>query len=344
MKKRFCYVKIVTMKILLYLEAEDFLARSGIGRAMRHQQRALDLMGVDWTRDPDDDYDILHLNTYGLKSWKILKQAKKAGKKVIFHGHSTKEDFRNSFLLSNAIAPFFKWYLMRFYKAADLIITPTNYSAALIRSYGITVPILAISNGIDLEKYQQSEEKEAAFRKHFHIQPDEKVVISAALYFKRKGIDDFVKVAESMPDVRFIWFGYQNLWTIPGWIRRIVKKKHPTNVEFPGYIKGDVFEGALTAADAFFFPSREETEGIVVLEALASKQKTLVRDIPVYQGWLTEKEVSLATDVPTFVSQLTDILDGKVDKTADGYAVAGSRSIENVAGQLVAAYKKTLEL
>lgn len=33
----------------------------------------------------------------------------------------------------------------------------------------------------------------------------------AALYFKRKGIDDFVKVAEMMPDVRFIWFGETNL-------------------------------------------------------------------------------------------------------------------------------------
>lgn len=31
---------------------------------MKHQQRALDLMGIDWTKNPEDDYDILHLNTY----------------------------------------------------------------------------------------------------------------------------------------------------------------------------------------------------------------------------------------------------------------------------------------
>ena len=69
------------MKILLYLEAEQFLSHSGIGRAMKHQQRALDLMGIDWTKNPEDDYDILHLNTYGFSSWKMLKKAKKAGKK-----------------------------------------------------------------------------------------------------------------------------------------------------------------------------------------------------------------------------------------------------------------------
>ncbi|MDU1629341.1 MAG: glycosyltransferase, partial [Lactococcus lactis] len=168
--------------------------------------------------------------------------------------------------------------------------------------------------------------------------------VTAALYFKRKGIDDFIKVAERMPDVTFIWFGYQNLWTIPGWIRRIVKKNHPKNVLFPGYIKGDIFEGAMTSADAFFFPSREETEGIVVLEALASHQKTVVRDIPVYHGWLDSNAVSMACDIDGFVSQLQDVLDGKVDKTEAAYQVAESRTIEKVAQQLADAYQQTLEL
>lgn len=332
------------MKILLYLEAEEFLSHSGIGRAMKHQQRALDLMGVDWTKDPTEDYDILHLNTYGFSSWKMLRQAKKAGKKVIFHGHSTKEDFQDSFLGSNIIAPFFKRYLLHFYRAADLVITPTDYSARLIRSYGIKCPILPISNGIDLAKYSRNEAKELAFREHFGLSIDQKVVVTAALYFKRKGIDDFVKVAQKMPEVTFIWFGYQNLWTIPGWVRRIVKKNHPKNLLFPGYIKGDVFEGAMTAADCFFFPSREETEGIVVLEALASRQKALVRDIPVYEGWLSDHEVSMARDVDGFVSALDDILAGNVDKTQAGYQVAKQRTIEKVAEQLVAAYQQTLEL
>lgn len=332
------------MKILLYLEAEQILSRSGIGRAMKHQQRALDLMQVEWTQNPNDDYDILHLNTYGPQSWRMLKKAKKAGKKVLFHGHSTEEDFRDSFVGSNLISPLFKRYLMRFYRNADLVITPTEYSANILRGYGLTCPILPISNGIDLKKYQINPEKEETFRQHFNLTADQKVVICAGLYFKRKGIDDFVKVAEKMPDVRFIWFGYQNLWTIPGWVRRLVKKNHPSNVLFPGYIKGGVFEGAMTAADAFFFASREETEGIVVLEALASHQNVVVRDIPVYHGWLDNRSASLATTIDGFTTALEKVLDGTVDKTEKGYQVAQSRAIENVAVELAAAYRQTLEL
>ena len=228
------------MKILLYLEAEKFLRKSGIGRAIYHQKRALDIAGIDYTTNPHEDFDIAHINTYGIKSIMLLFRAKRMGKKVVYHGHSTKEDFRNSFIGSNLLAPFVKKYLTFLYRHADLVITPTEYSKQLITSYGVDVPVIAISNGIDLSKYCQSPKKEQAFKNHFQVLPEQKIVMCAALYFKRKGIDDFVKVAEMMPDVRFIWFGETNLWTVPGWVRRLVKKNHPANVEFPGYIKGEI--------------------------------------------------------------------------------------------------------
>ena len=330
------------MKILLYLEAEKFLRKSGIGRAIHHQKRALDIAGVDYTTNPHEDFDIAHINTYGIKSIMLLFRAKRMGKKVVYHGHSTKEDFRNSFIGSNLLAPFVKKYLTFLYRHADLVITPTEYSKQLITSYGVDVPVIAISNGIDLSKYCQSPKKEQAFKNHFQVLPEQKIVMCAALYFKRKGIDDFVKVAEMMPDVRFIWFGETNLWTVPGWVRRLVKKNHPANVEFPGYIKGDIYEGAMTASDVFFFPSHEETEGIVVLEALASDQNVVARDIPVYGGWLDNRAATLVSTNEEFVSALRHVLDGKIDKRETGHRVAESRSIESISTQLVAAYQYVL--
>lgn len=90
------------MKVLLYLEAENYLKKSGIGRAIKHQAKALSLVGQDFTTNPNDDYDLVHLNTYGLKSWLLMAKAQKAGKKVIMHGHSTEEDFRNSFIFQTS--------------------------------------------------------------------------------------------------------------------------------------------------------------------------------------------------------------------------------------------------
>lgn len=332
------------MKVLLYLEAPDQLSKSGIGRAIKHQQKALEIAGIDYTMDPQDDYDLVHINTCGIKSWQLLRRSQKAGKRVIMHAHSTKEDFENSFIGSNMVAPLFKRHLMRFYQAADYLITPTDYSKRLIQSYGITTPITAISNGIDLSCYQQSDSKEAIFRAHFNLKSSDKVVISAGLFFERKGISDFVKVAKLMPEVTFIWFGYINHYLIPSHIRKIVQGDHPQNVIFPGYIKGDIYEGAMTGANAFFFPSHEETEGIVVLEALASRQNVLLRDIPVYEGWIDESSAYLARDVLGFVRALEKILSGEMSKTEAGYQVAVQKDIQVVAEALAAVYQKVMEL
>lgn len=69
------------MKILLYLEAEKFLRKSGIGRAIYHQKRALEIAGIDYTTDPHEDFDIAHINTYGIRSVMLLFRVKRMGKK-----------------------------------------------------------------------------------------------------------------------------------------------------------------------------------------------------------------------------------------------------------------------
>ena len=332
------------MKVLLYLEGKTVLQKSGIGRALQHQMDALDTAGIPYTTDLLGDYDVIHINTYGPRSLLLLHAAKRHGKKVILHGHSTREDFQNSFIGSNFLAPFVGDYLASMYKKADFIITPSEYSKKLIQSYGVTTPIVAVSNGIDLSKYQKNPHKEAVFRKHFGIEEGQPVVVSAGLYFRRKGIEDFVEVAKRMPHVRFIWLGSINKWMIPSYIRKIVEEEHPSNVEFPGYFKGALFQGAMSGADAFFFPSYEETEGIVVLEALASYQNVVVRDIPVYEGWLDRDSAEMGHTVEDFVVSIQHILDKKIDKREAGYRVAQSRSIDRVGNQLVDAYKQVMEL
>lgn len=332
------------VKILLYFEGEKILSKSGIGRALDHQKRALATWNVDYTTDPTDDYDILHINTYGPKSEWMVYKAKKAGKKVVYHAHSTEEDFRNSFIGSNQLAPLFKKRLIHLYKKGDHLITPTPYAKQLLEGYGLKQPIAPISNGIDLKKYYPDPKKEAAFRNYFKLTPDQKVIISVGLFFKRKGIIDFIEIAKRMPEYTFIWFGHVPLASIPRDIRELVTKDHPKNVIFPGYIKGDVIEGAYSGADLFFFPSYEETEGIVVLEALASKQQVLLRDIPVYQGWLEDgKNCYMGHDNEEFIQLISQLVEKQLpDLTKAGYATAQNRDIRQVGRELIAVYDHVL--
>jgi 1,2-diacylglycerol-3-alpha-glucose alpha-1,2-glucosyltransferase len=263
----------------------------------------------------------------------------------VYHAHSTYEDFRNSFIGSNLLAPLYGWYLKQLYRRADHLITPTPYAKQLLRNYGLTQPITPLSNGIDLAQYAPDAHKVAAFRDYFELNAQQKVVMSVGLFFARKGILDFVALAKRHPEWTFIWFGYTDLHLIPRDIRRIVQGQHPDNLIFPGYITGDVLEGAFQGADAFVYPSYEETEGIVVLEALASKQNVIVRDIPVYADWLLDgQNVHKAKDLEMFDDKLTQLLAGQLPSVVQaGYEVAQQRDLPVIGQKLARVYEDVIQ-
>ena len=333
------------MKNLLFFEKQNSLKQSGIGRAMTHQMKALELNNVEYTLDPNDNYDFAHINTLFFESYRLLKKLHKKGMKVIVHGHSTFEDFRNSFRLWRLIAPIYNHLIHRMYKKADAIITPTNYSKSLIENYkGVNCPVYALSNGIMLEDYARSEEKINKFYEHFNLSKDQKIVISVGLLFERKGIEDFFEVARRMPDVTFIWFGNLAKWMTPLKILKAIKKR-PSNVIMPGYIAGDIIKGAFSAADCFLFLSKEETEGIVVLEALASHTPLVIRDIPVYADWIEDKKHCLkGKTMDDFVNNVNYVLNNDMtEMTNEGYKIAEERTLDKVGNSLKEIYEKTVK-
>lgn len=332
------------MNILLYQKGEKMLRKSGIGRAMKHQMKALDMAGVSYTTDPSEDYDLVHINTIDPFARMMARKAKRKGIPVVYHAHSTEEDFKNSFIFSNQIAPLFKLWIISCYKLGDYILTPTPYSKNILEGYGIEKPIQAISNGIDLERFKEDDAKVEEYRNFFKIQKDEQVIISVGLYFERKGLPDFIELAKRMPNYRFIWFGHSSLSTVTQAIRQAIKEK-PSNLELPGYISGNVIEGAYADANIFLFPSYEETEGIVVLEALAAKCQVVLRDIPVYDPWMIDKENCYkGNDNEEFESLVHSLLDGRLKPTLDkGFEVAKERGIKEIGVQLKEVYNRLIE-
>ncbi len=327
------------MKVLLYSEGLKLIQKSGVGRAIKHQERALTLNNINYDTDPEGkDYDIVHINTVGPGSILLALRAKLSKKKVIMHAHSTEEDFRDSFFFSNPLSVLFKQWLIYSYKHANHIITPTPYSKRVLEGYNIGLPIDAVSNGVDLTKFSHNRRKGNAFRKKYGFSKKDKVIISVGLLIKRKGIFDFVEMARRMPEYQFVWCGDTSPLLQTASVKKLLKDL-PKNAHFVGYV--DDMVGAYSGSDIFFMPTYEETEGIVVLEALSARLPVIVRDIPVYEDWLEHNvHCYKGSSNNEFESLIVEAIDNGGEALCDnGYTVVEERTLEKVGHQLVEVYQ-----
>ena len=330
------------MKILLYTENERMVGKSGLGKAIKHQMKALENENIEFTTNPKDDYDILHINTYFPKSYMLAKKAKKQGKKIVYHAHSTEEDYKNGFIFAKQTSKLFKKWLIKCYKLGDVIVTPTLYSKKLLEGYkGLeNKKIYDVSNGIELDFFKSDKKLGKYFREKYGYKKDDKVIFGVGLYIERKGIVDFVELAKKMPEYKFIWFGYSPLTLATKPVKQAVNTKLD-NLTFAGYVEPEMIKAAMNGADLFLFPTLEETEGIPIIEACACKCNAIIRDIPIFDDWLVDgKNVYKAKTIDDFEEKIKLFFDGKLkDLTSNAYSVAKQRDIKNVGKKLKEIYK-----
>lgn len=328
------------MKVHIYTGLLKLIEKSGVGQAIHHQKTMLECSGVTVLDNWQEKADAIHINTVFPDSAIAALRAKLRGELVVYYGHSTEEDFMNSFKFSNLIAPLFRRWICFCYSLGDIIITPTPYSRKLLLSYGLKPPIYAISNGIDCSLFSYSKNRRAAFRRKYGLSDSQKVVISVGHLIARKGILDYIALSKTMPDVEFFWFGYTNPSLMEKKVLDAVLSS-PANLHFPGFVSQEELMDGYSGADVFCFCSQEETEGIAVLEALSSSIPVVVRDIPVYEDWLIDSvNVYKAKSVDDFESRIKGIIHGSLPSLAEkGRKTAEERDIRRTGHQLCGLYQ-----
>nr|WP_072536626.1 glycosyltransferase [Anaerococcus mediterraneensis] len=333
------------MKVLIYSKDYDKVRQSGVGKAIDHQIKALKKYGYDFTLDENDDFDLVHINTCLPSSVFFAKKARKMGKKIIYHGHSTMEDFKNSFIFSNQLAPAFKKWLIYAYRLGHMVLTPTEYSKNILSTYGLDRPIEVVSNGIDLDFWQKKVDDRENFYKRYRLDPKKKSIISVGLPIKRKGIDDFIKLAKKMPEYEFVWFGKLDRSLMSPGIKKEIENASE-NFHTPGYVGSEEIRQAYGGSDLYLFLTHEETEGIVLLEALATKSKTLIRDIEIFEKDYTDGiNIYKGKNLEEFEQKARAILEGDLpDLTEKAYKIAEAKSIANTGKRLINLYEKAMKL
>ncbi|WEL23067.1 Diglucosyl diacylglycerol synthase [Candidatus Nanohalovita haloferacivicina] len=252
----------------------------------------MDKAEVNWTPDSAEDFDILHLNTLTPLSIFNMFKANMGGKKVIYHVHSTAEDFEGSFRFSKLLSPVVDYFTRAVYSRADLLLAPSKYTKNILEEKGMQ-NVEVVSNSYCKDRLEGYDELDSeSLRDSYDV--DKPVVVNLAAVFERKGVPDFVGAAEEIDNVDFIWFGSQVNSIVQGSKVNSLLSDLPENTQFPGFVEDP--REAFAVGDIFFFPSTVEHQPVSLLEALACEMPIVVRDIPQYEGWLEDSKNCIKAD------------------------------------------------
>jgi len=328
------------MRVSHYFEWEDQIT-GGHAQSVRNQRKILDRRGIEYTTIPDPSADLLHLNNMGPRSVYYARKARHRGVPVVVHAHQTAEDFRESFALSNLLARPMRPYLEYAYSLADHLVCPSEHNREVLEGYA-DAPKTVISNGFDPDMLSGYAALREEYRDRYDLSGT--VAFMVGHVIERKGLRSFVETARAMPDTDFVWFGYLNP-TGGGGVDRLLRKREttklvedaPDNCTFTGYVED--IRGAYAAGDVFFFPTKNENEGMALLEAMACGKPPVVRDIPTFE-WLEDGTNCLKAD-GDFPDPLERVQDQDRRARLGENAKAASEAFElaNVADDLVSLYR-----
>jgi len=284
---------------------------SGILTSINNTRRMLELLDpeVRLYENAPRICDVIHAHTFGPIALFLALLHKAYRRVVVIHAHTTPQDVRSSYVAASFLSIFLRRYLKFYYNLADVCIAPSLYTKdVLITTLGVRRRIEVVSNGIDLNLYSCDQERANTFRKRYAI-GDRPLILSVGLVFMRKGIADFVEVARIFPEFQFAWAG--RILASPFLPRRTreILRNAPPNVLFTGRVENIC--DPLSAAQIFVFPSYEENQGIAVLEAAACSLPIVIRDLPVYTGYVHERDCIKFTSRRELAAAIQELVTNK---------------------------------
>jgi len=220
-------------------------------------------------------------------------------------------------------------WLGQMYAAMERVMVRRNFARIIFlsdysREVGIRLgarPELSLVNapGIDPERFKP--------------EPKDGCVLYSGKYDRRKGAWDVLEVARALPGVRFRMIGW-------GPEEAALRAAATANVEVRGLMTGEELDRMYARASVFLFPTRAETFGITVAEAMAAGC-AVVSTIPLnYEG-----AVVRPGDIPAMTSAISHLLNDSEQIAAIGgrnRAKAASFTWERNVRLLLDTYKSVL--
>ncbi|WP_137291470.1 glycosyltransferase [Natronorubrum halophilum] len=209
--------------------------------------------------------DIVHVHTPFTVGFAGIRFARKRDVPVVASYHTLLEDRVNQHLPGSLVDGFkrtCRTYERAFFERVDHVTAPTSFARRhLLEHVEADVDVTVVSNGIDTEFFRPLESE--TFRDR-HDLPDGPLLGYTGRHGPEKSIGEAIDAVDGT-DYALVIAG-------DGPAREDLEARAATadaEIRFLGFLEREELPAFYSALDAFVFPSRVETQGLVALEATA---------------------------------------------------------------------------
>lgn len=224
----------------------------------------------------EHNFDIVHVNHPFWMGKKGLKLAKKNNLPIILTYHTRLEQYAHyipifNILFKNVIS---HRIIKNFSQKCDVIIAPTMSAKEYLRNIGVSRDIEILPTGVDMEKYPELESNDVKSIERLYKRERKILLCSVSRLAKEKNLYFLLDGIEYIKEHTGILFKCIIIGDGPekeNIIKEIERKQLEDIVELIGSKKQEEIYNYYTASDIFIFASRSETQGMVLLEAMAGR-------------------------------------------------------------------------
>jgi 1,2-diacylglycerol-3-alpha-glucose alpha-1,2-galactosyltransferase len=270
------------MKIHVISETSFIMKATGVHTAfMEHIELLKEKNDIEVVVNNEGTGDVFHGHTYGL--YYLWKGRKYKGRRV-YTVHVIPDSIKGSLPLWWIFMPFIRLGLRIVYSYADICIAVSPMVEKAIIETGSKTKIVKLNNPVHINTWKRTVENRQKGRQMLGLNENEFVVLGVGQLTGRKGVDDFLDVADAIPNARFVWAGGRPFGGLTEGIRRINKRFNNgrSNVIKAGQIKLEQMPYIYAASDLMLFPSYQENCPLAPIEAAACGMPVIYRDIEEY--------------------------------------------------------------
>ena len=301
----------------------------------------------------DEQYDLIHVQTPFVAHYLGVKLSHLLNIPCVETYHTFFEEYLYHYIpfLPKSLT---RWLAKRFSRhqgnSLDGMVIPSRPMQRVLQAYGIQTTMEVIATGIEPASFVLGDR--IAFREKYAIPQDRPMLLFVGRVAHEKNIDFLLKVVDQVrrqvADVLFVIAGEGPARAS---LEQEVKKLAlDQNVRFIGYLdRHTELNSCYRAADIFIFSSRTETQGLVLLEAMAqgvplvSTAELGTRDV-LQDGagvWIAQEELS---DFSSNVVKILGHAQARSELGDLGRAYANEWSAAKQAKKMLDFYNTIMEL